>query len=52
MQKNERSLFSRLFFLYYTFVLRMNNVNDRCLFIPYPLITARSRSSSGQWVQK
>ncbi|WP_200880620.1 hypothetical protein [Porphyromonas gulae] len=51
MKKNERSLFSRLFFLYYTFVLRMNNVNDRCL-NPYPPITARSRSSGGQWVQK
>ena len=42
MQKNERSLFSRLFFLYYTFVLRMNNVNDRCL-NPYPP-TSRNRA--------
>ncbi|AAQ65346.1 hypothetical protein PG_1672 [Porphyromonas gingivalis W83] len=29
--------------MYYTFVLRMNNVNDRCLFIPYPP-TSRHRA--------
>ena len=35
-KRMNEALLSRLFFLYYTFVLRMNNVNDRCLFIPYP----------------
>ena len=27
---------SRFSYLYYTFVLRMNNVNDRCLLSPIP----------------